>query len=990
MKRICAYMMAALLALSSVFCPAIPVLAEGEEIIDASGYGTMVEDVLMDRFHGMEPSQQESVFLSAYESFGNELIETLSNQELSDLTEQAMTEIQEVCRGTSVNYVNVAPLSYTTKSIPEVATYGIKRMAMSIAENAKSDDEANDSGLHLDKKVVYDSATENYMVQLEAYTTGTVTTTTEYIPADIILVLDFSGSMKSNQISGQKRIDALESAVDQFINEVKSQANEYGVNHRMALITFGAKNRFSYYYNDDGWEYDRTGTDYYNNSGLYVGSNCVLYPNVTNNNCKNALTSNYDTISTALQTAYNEFYANNSSSAATFPSLGLNLANRIFGQTYDKSDGRNRVVVLFSDGGPGNNSRWFDVNEALAAIGESNSIKDNYNATVYSVGIFTGADATTKGTDPGGEFEPSTDYLWSNQTNIQYKYHQNGVDGNYYTHNQAYHDFVLKYDGVWDAAHAATYTAYCNWLLQKISSNNGSVKKPSYYLTPTESSGLTGVFKDIANTVSAPSISLETETVIRDYMSSYFKLPAGTDASKVVIKTAEYSAEGTFGEELDQKCGATAKIEADGSVSVTGFNFNHYFCTPTEKNTGDKSYGRKLIIRFPIEPVAGFLGGNNVPTNDPTKSGVYTSGTETTPIATFPAPSANVPLVLPDFAVTDKTVYYGTQVTPDELYTPFTPANDVADDFVKITYVKPAQTDISDEACTENLNYTLQIVAKSSAVDSSVGTKQPTTVTNAAKQQRTKQANVHVLVPEKTFEDSSIYLGQTADYTNNGADTAHTWIDQSGHTTYPAVTGTAPEVVFTYNPAEGAFEKDTPVNVTAKIGGEEATDAVSFKWTDCTANHGSLPKIASPHLGSVDTPEFYVHILNNSLTITKTGLNQFVYTDGSDQESAIFTVKEEGGKGRTWTVAINGNDSVTLDGLYVGVKYIVQELNDWTWRYNNNDAHFKLLDEGTNNVFTFENVLREDKAWLNGDNYENNVFGNGAVSPTESIPPAGN
>jgi hypothetical protein len=51
-------MMAALLALSSVFCPAIPVLAEGEEIIDASGYGTMVEDVLTDRFHGMEPSQQ--------------------------------------------------------------------------------------------------------------------------------------------------------------------------------------------------------------------------------------------------------------------------------------------------------------------------------------------------------------------------------------------------------------------------------------------------------------------------------------------------------------------------------------------------------------------------------------------------------------------------------------------------------------------------------------------------------------------------------------------------------------------------------------------------------------------------------------------------------------------------------------------------------------------------------------------------------------------
>ncbi|MBR5224191.1 MAG: VWA domain-containing protein [Clostridia bacterium] len=1003
MKRICAYMMAALLALSSVFCPAIPVLAEGEEIIDASGYGTMVEDVLTDRFSGMEPSQQEFIYVEAEDEFAKGLIGTMGDEEFLKYTSHVLTQSDHGNEET-VDSSDVAqlPAQYIIGDSDEQIELEpvdnleqeqnknrlLTRMNNSMMSSSMDDGimtAANTSvpGLYLDKKVTKANSDGSYTIQLEAYTTGTVTTTTKYIPADIILVLDRSGSMNSNNLGSVTRLSALKTAAKKFIDQVYTQATTHNVNHRLAIVTFGNGQQYQRFYDNNTLEvsaanYSYTGVVYINSDGVHKFRK---YDVATAGYCDGSAMRSMKTEAnrTQLRAAIDSITTDDST--ATFPDLGLELANRVFANNaIAAGTERNRVIVVFSDGGPGWNSRWFDVNAAQRAITQANTAKNTYGASVYVVGVFSGANANTTGTNPGSSFTPSADYKQA----VDSTAYTNDVtvDGRNYSYNNSYKNSVLKYDAIL----ASNYTAYCNWLLQKISSNNGTVKNPSYYLSASSTTALNNIFETIANTVSKPTVSMSASTVIRDYMSDYFQLPAGVTASDVTIRTAKYSSSGTFSSELTDKGGATATVDPNtGLVSVTGFDFNKYFCSTTKKNTGDNEYGRKLIIRFNVVPKAGFLGGNNVPTNKTSTSGIYSDST--TPVATFPSPSVNVPIQVPDFAVQDKTVYYGTQVTPDELYTPYTPANATDDDYVTITYVKPDQAAISSANCTENLEYKIQVVAKNAASSSSVGPAQSTTVTAA--NTKAKTANVHVLVPEKTYNDTSIYLGQTADYTNNGADTAHTWIDQKGHTTYPAVTGTAPEVVFTYNPAEGAFETDTAVNVTATIGGAEATNAVSFKWTTCTENHGSLPKIASPHLGSEESPEFYVHILNNSLTITKTGLNAFVY-DSGDHESAIFTVKEEGGKNRTWTVAINGNDSVTLDGLYAGAKYTVIEQNNWTWRYNNNDAHFKLLDEGTNNVFTFENVLREDKAWLNGDNYKNNVFGNGAVSPTESIPPAGN
>ena len=110
------------------------------------------------------------------------------------------------------------------------------------------------------------------------------------------------------------------------------------------------------------------------------------------------------------------------------------------------------------------------------------------------------------------------------------------------------------------------------------------------------------------------------------------------------------------------------------------------------------------------------------------------------------------------------------------------------------------------------------------------------------------------------------------------------------------------------------------------------------------------------------------------LTITKTGLNQHTYTgENEDRESAIFTVSDK--KGNTWTVAINGNNSVTLTGLEVG-EYTVTELTDWTWRYADQAAKPATVVGGGTVTVTFDNTHNNDK-WLGGDNYANNKFGSG-------------
>ena len=75
--------------------------------------------------------------------------------------------------------------------------------------------------------------------------------------------------------------------------------------------------------------------------------------------------------------------------------------------------------------------------------------------------------------------------------------------------------------------------------------------------------------------------------------------------------------------------------------------------------------GKKLIIEFTVQQKAGFLGGNDVFTND--GAGIYENAESKDPLMEFNKPTVNVPIK--DIAVTaeDKNVYLLGGVTLDDL-----------------------------------------------------------------------------------------------------------------------------------------------------------------------------------------------------------------------------------------------------------------------------------------------------------------------------------
>ena len=73
-----------------------------------------------------------------------------------------------------------------------------------------------------------DNRDGTYTISMEAWATGKTTTSTTTVPLDIALVLDVSGSMDGTFAGTyQKKIDALKTAVNGFIEGVAAKSPEF-------------------------------------------------------------------------------------------------------------------------------------------------------------------------------------------------------------------------------------------------------------------------------------------------------------------------------------------------------------------------------------------------------------------------------------------------------------------------------------------------------------------------------------------------------------------------------------------------------------------------------------------------------------------------------------------------------------------------------------------------------------------------------------------
>lgn len=735
--------------------------------------------------------------------------------------------------------------------------------------------------------------------------------------------------------AGDTRLNALKNAATTFANAVATKAaGEDGdinapadnVNHRIAVVGFASGQRYN-------------GTNYnYNNTEVFVGSNQYRYGTAAQGQYGNAF-QNMNT-STGVGNVSASIEAL-SADGGTLTNLGLEMGNGIFGANpIAEGEKRNRVVIVFSDGVPG----WsgYDSDTANSAITQAGTAKNTYGATVYTIGIFPGADATSAGNQNGNETEKA------------------------------------------------------NWFMQRVSSNTQYPQSPSYYLSAADAGTLNSIFQQISNQIETggAETTLGSETVVKDIISPYFTLPAGTTASGIRIDTYActgkdgntYTWSGTSG----GPGGATATVDGD-QVSVTGFDFSENWCgTETDAQGNSTVRGNKLVISFEVSPKSGFLGGNEVITN--ASAGIYESGSAQTPVMTFEQPKVNVPIQDVTVTATDKNVYLKGEVTADQLKD----GSEISVGDVKLDLSKATDTDkpygldpwqteyvditvtvkdkdgnvISDklENLTEDTTYTVEVTV----APKTVGTSTPANgdAATAKTGANDPAANIYVFKPELTFKDSSAYYGESVptnnDYSSNKVG-LETWKHGDTASTDAGVTmlGTKPTLDISYTPDESKLEsgkytkQDVPVAATVKIGTENVNEHTTFVHQDCTTACGwETP--ATP-----GAPAFLIHIQTCTLNITKQG--------GAADESYVFDVFKDGVKYSEVTVWGNGTE--TLVELPIGT-YTISENTGWSWRYSaNNGGSAALTAQNPTGSIACTNT-KNNNQWLNGfSEVVRNIFG---------------
>ena len=746
---------------------------------------------------------------------------------------------------------------------------------------------------------------------------------------------------------GGSRLNALKSAATSFANQVATKANGTDgkagtgddVIHRIAVVGYASSSS-----------------------------------NLTNGFKEMNNTSQAADVSSAID----ELTAD----GGTHIDQGLSTANGIFASNpIGDTENRNRVVIVFTDGAPGSHGDWCSesVQTANNAIAYAKTAKKptsegGYGATVYTIGIFSGADASNPDSLPAytsyttewilGEMSPSEADQVKNSNRFMHL-----VSSNY------------------PAASSITQPG----------SINPNLNGKSYYLSAGDEVSLNNIFQQISDQIETggSSSTLTSEAVVKDIISPQFTLPDGANASSITLETYRCTGKDgntyTWSSTSDGNGGASATVNGD-QVSVTGFNFSENWCgTETDAQGNTTVRGKKLVISFKVQPKTGFLGGNNVYTND--KAGVYADADATDPVLTFPRPQVNVPIQDVTVTAADKNVYLKGEVTAEQLKS----GSEISVGDVKLDLSKATDTDkpygldpwqteyvditvtvkdkdgnvISDklENLTEDTTYTVEVTV----APKTVGTSTPANgdAATAKTGANDPAANIYVFKPELTFKDSSAYYGESVptnnDYSSNKVG-LETWKHGDTASTDAGVTmlGTKPTLDISYTPDEsklkdGKYTKqDVPVKATVKIGTDVVSDYTTFLHQPC-----------NPACGWTDPttpgdPAFLIHIKTCMLTVNKTG--------GNADEPYVFTVYKDDVKYSEVTVM--GGSNATIFELPIGTYTIAEDIG-WSWRYNaDNGSGAALSAANPNGSITCTNSSNGKIYWLNGfSQVVRNIFG---------------
>lgn len=373
------------------------------------------------------------------------------------------------------------------------------------------------------------------------------------------------------------RLDTLTGVLGNFTKSVGDKATGTpNVKHRIAMVGFSSREYvesvlpFSSGYWEDyknteiltgvnklsnSNEEEKNGNDYYYFPNGYTATNGVQKDKADkagDTDYKNALV---DVSQSAGQTSVAKAIKALTACGGTFTDDGLEMAQKIFkaNPLTGENAGRKRIVILFTDDAVDEDHRQNAENTATAL--------KNSGVTVYTIGLFKGANQTT---------------------------------------NEGDNDF-----------------------LQKVSSNNGVAPKQgekSYYLSATNAASLQKVFEQITEEVNKLMLNVGTSTVLSDTLSEHFDfaIPEDSNLSNEVtfklVPVDNKDADGNFTWKstetiLTDKTNPTRPTLTPSttdpkSFTVTNFDYGANKITRVyDQTTGQITgyTGSKLVIEIPIK-----------------------------------------------------------------------------------------------------------------------------------------------------------------------------------------------------------------------------------------------------------------------------------------------------------------------------------------------------------------------------------------------------
>lgn len=397
-----------------------------------------------------------------------------------------------------------------------------------------------------------------FLLTLEAYATGSTTTTTSTKPVDIVLVLDVSGSMDEYMETHVTKMDNLKTAVNGFIDSVAKKSP----NSSIAIVKFAGKTT------------NRVGNNTYD-EGIWPFNETYNYSQIVQ-----SLTTVNEAGASSLQTAVNGLEA----AGATRADYGMQHAQTIINSV--KDNGRQKVVIMFTDGNPTSGNKFEDT-VANGAIAASKSIKEA-GATVYTIGCF--------GTTPSSDTDTYMNYVSSNYPEAT-----------------------------------------------SMTSGGAKADPANYYKTVSSAADLNNIFQDISHTVGGTTVKLTSTSVLRDVISDSFNLPEGADENSITAYSVDCTAinnDGTYTWSTDRD-DAPYSVTVEGkTINVTGFDYAANWVGKDTTTGRMHAPAKKLVVEIPIVPEQDATG--SVKTNGDA-SGIYADSTVKDPVQTFPSPVVYIP-----------------------------------------------------------------------------------------------------------------------------------------------------------------------------------------------------------------------------------------------------------------------------------------------------------------------------------------------------------